>query len=253
MKPRFAKVITQRAEIPAYIYNEDEANIYYVNMTMGGPNRLSQTSKEYILEEKILKGYTPEAKSLVKDFLKAELKAQELERKIEDIKKPYIGLSTLLTKANGLLTKEEFVEELKHNGLQIPEGSDVRTFNLHLTISKQRTIKKWFGESEFTYRNYDGALMLTEDCEQSKLYQRLLNGSRINTNAKEKYVEESLGTGDKDSLFYAVTISFDIKKPLTSAYAKEIAEKIITGPVREVKEEALMGADDFVEEEEPEL
>ena len=142
MKPRFAKVITQRAEIPAYIYNEDEANIYYVNMTMGGPNRLSQTSKEYILEEKILKGYTPEAKSLVKDFLKAELKAQELERKIEDIKKPYIGLSTLLTKANGLLTKEEFVEELKHNGLQIPEGSDVRTFNGHLTISKQRTIKK---------------------------------------------------------------------------------------------------------------
>ena len=77
MKPRFAKVITQRAEIPAYIYNEDEANIYYVNMTMGDPNRLSQTSKEYILEEKILKGYTPEAKSLVKDFLKAELKAQE--------------------------------------------------------------------------------------------------------------------------------------------------------------------------------
>ena len=50
-----------------------------------------------------------------------------------------------------------------------------------------------------------------------------------------------------------MTISFDIKKPLTSAYAKEIAEKIITGPVREVKEEALMGADDFVEEEELEL
>ena len=34
MKPRFSKLITQRAEIPAYIYNEDEANIYYVNESL---------------------------------------------------------------------------------------------------------------------------------------------------------------------------------------------------------------------------
>lgn len=134
-----------------------------------------------------------------------------------------------LTKANGLLTPSEFLEELKKNGLEIDGRyyTDVSLCNNFLNIDADKVIKKWIGESEFTYREYDGQLCMTDNYKKSKLYQRILRENSCRTNVKKGFFEESLSVGDKDTLHYCMNITVEVKKPLTAEYAKELAKKII--------------------------
>lgn len=229
MKTRFAKLITDRAEIPAYIYAENEEYIFYANMSLDEAGRLRKAKKTEI-EEKVLKGYTADAKKLVKEYVKSELKAKALEEQIRELRNPYSNIKEKLTKANGLLKAVEFVEELEKNGLELNEPRSISKYGDTLSININKDIKKWFGESEFTYREYDGELHLTEDCEETESYQSYIKeyGRKIaRPNVKKKYTRESLFIGDKEWLIYNFCISIKLSKPMTAEYAKELVKKIL--------------------------
>ena len=229
MKTRFAKLITDRAEIPAYIYAENEEYIFYADMSLDEAGRLRKAKKTEI-EEKMLKGYTADAKKLIKEYVKAELKAKALEEQIRELRNPYSNIKEKLTKANGLLTPVQFVEELKKNGLELNEYASIYSYGDTLSIGINKDIKKRFGESEFTYRECDGELHLTEDCEETESYQSYIKeyGRKIaRPNVKKKYISESLALGDKEWLIYCFDIIINLGKPMTAEYAKELAKKIL--------------------------
>jgi len=133
---RFAKlIITDKwgtRETPAYIFKEDDKTLSFANMNTG---TFGQADRKDV-DEKTLKGYTADAKKLIKEYVKAELKAKALEEQIRELRNPYRNIKEKLTKANGLLTPSEFLEELKKNGLEIDGRyyTDVSLCNNFLNI-----------------------------------------------------------------------------------------------------------------------
>ena len=227
---RYAKLIKTdkwgTKEIPAFIYKENDDTLSFVNINTG---KFGEVYRKTVTE-KVLKGYTADAKKLVKEYVKAELKAKALEEQIRELRNPYSNIKEKLTKANGLLTAVEFVEELEKNGLELNEPRSISKYGDTLTIDINKDIKKWFGESEFTYREYDGELKFTEDCEETESYQSYIKeyGRKIaRPNVKKKYTRESLFIGDKEWLIYNFCISIKLSKPMTAEYAKELVKKIL--------------------------
>lgn len=141
----------------------------------------------------------------------------------------------------GVLTKKEFAEEfisnlspsvkeaLKHGecrGYGGPDGYWRVDLYVNLQIHRSVWIDKYIGDSQydFTRREYDGCLMIDEP---TKEYKRILAKYRKELPVKDKLHEEYLTIGDKESLEYEAMylIKIDQTKPLTKAYAKELADK----------------------------
>lgn len=230
MKTRFVKITYTdfggEKELHAYLYGESTDMLYYMNMKTG---ELSVIRKAFINTEQVLRGYTPEAKKLAKEYVKAEQKAKELEKQAADIRKPYCHIKTKLATANGVLNEREFVDELKKNGIVFDDSADIYEYNGIIHINVYRDIARWFGESSFTFREYDGTVMLTTDCEKDKNYKEYLKqyGRKVTRpNIKSKYVKEYLDIGDKEILSYIMAIDIETTKALTKEYAKELASKI---------------------------
>lgn len=81
MKERFAKLTYMFygdvAEVPAYIYAEDETNISYLNLDT---DELRWLNKKFLVREQALT-YNPEEKKKVREYLKRELREYEAMRR----------------------------------------------------------------------------------------------------------------------------------------------------------------------------
>lgn len=226
---KFAKITVTNSygkkEMPVYIYEEDEKTISYIRMDTAQFGKAIKADTS----EKVLKGYTAEAKKLTKEYVKAMTKAKELEMKAEELKKPYYQIKKMLTNANGELTAEEFFEELQKNGLDI-SGSGYTRVDIYegvLNINYTRLIEKYFGESSITKREYDGCLFMINNAEKTKLGKSYMNKYRCSTNIKKSYTKEWLDIGDKETLYYMMDINVKLTKPMTADYAKELTKKLI--------------------------
>ena len=105
----------------------------------------------------------------------------------------------------------DYTMELRGNEIQIDTWID---------------IVKYFRESSFTYEEYDGTIMMTDDAEETPEYKRYLEKYRhtLPVNANLSYEYLSVGN-DKDYLCYHAGYEIEIKKPMTKEYAGELADK----------------------------
>lgn len=151
----------------------------------------------------------------------------------------------------GILTKDEFIEEfikqlspavqraLKDGECRAYNGWDgkwnVRLYS-NIQIERSVWIDKYIGNSyDFTYREYDGCLMIDKETKQ---YKQIMEKYHKELPVKDKPNEEYLTIGDKESLEYHENyiIPIDKSRPHTKAYAKELADKFC-GVKKERKQE----------------
>lgn len=205
------------------IYSDNSFTRIEANATRNVPEDIRILLEEGLVNlEKILK---------IRDNINKEM--QEI-NKFEDKLKV---LPTKIINAKGEMTPNEFKEEFLKNlsidlSYQIKESYtrdfygevywDVECSNKRLSISRDYCIDKYIGERySFTYREYDGCLMISEEDEQ---YRKILKQIRKELNCNMK-IDDFLSIGDKETLNYTGYYEIPLKKTLTKEYAKELANE----------------------------
>lgn len=142
----------------------------------------------------------------------------------------------------GLLTKDEFLKEFMHDlsdpvknayangGCRGYSGTtgiwESNIYGNRIDFHRSCWIDKYIGNKyDFTYREYDGELSIRDETGQ---YKRIKEQYRRELPLKDAKLEDYLTVGDKESLEYQqyYRVEFDGNKPLTKAYAKELADKV---------------------------
>ena len=213
-------------------------NTYVVVVTENG--KVDNFYLKSVKSATSIKGYPKEARDLLKRgyinwerSIKLEEQMDLLRREMEDIQDTYTHIRKEIRHAKGILTREEFLNEINKNLANTPLMDEMikKGFKLEkmycdtdFHISLEKDIQKWFGESAFTYREYDGTLHFSH---QSKEYEKTLRKYSVKlSHIKCNQFDECLTLGDKDWLGYACHYIISLKKPLTKEYAKEVANKI---------------------------
>lgn len=196
----------------------------------------SQILHRYIKNITFTKSITPEARKLLKDYYQAYTKFQEekerYQRAIEPLQKIIKGINKdTLTQAMGLLTEEDFIQEfLKYIPISARKRMEQKDFeyeiyNRTLGIEKRIDIQKYFKPCSFVYEEYDRTLQFTTDCEKDKHYQAYIKKYQCLLPEAKTKPHMYLSLGDKDWLSCTTCYDIPLKKPLTAAYAKELAKK----------------------------
>lgn len=103
-------------------------------------------------------------------------------------------------------------------------GDNVRGSRIY--IDTRVDIQKYFRESSFTFEEYDGTIMMTDDAEETPEYQQYIRKYSHPLPVKQDLTYEQLSVGnDKDFLCYEAGYEIEIKKPMTKKYAEELADK----------------------------
>lgn len=169
-----------------------------------------------------------------------ELKLQiaELQLKVRDTKVAIELSKREYKKARGFLSVTEFAEEvfknlpvkmrnaIKKDGwiFETPTGIGYTLDRFY--ISRMVEIQKWVKENSFIYREYDGQLFTTDDCENDKCYKATLAKYRRLLPTKGE-ITDCLDIADKATLYYTACYSVPYNRTeLTAEYAKEIAKKL---------------------------
>lgn len=98
-------------------------------------------------------------------------------------------------------------------------------YGKQIVLSTDVEIQKYFRESSFTYQEYDGSIMLTDDAKKQPAYQKYISKYSHPLPIKTPLSDEYLSVGgDKDFLIYQAEYCIEIKKAMTKEYAQELAD-----------------------------
>lgn len=140
-----------------------------------------------------------------------------------------------IREASGLLSKTEFYDaffdslpgnlkdEMRAYGYGSRMCSGIGYRNDELSISREVDIEKYFRHGSFVFEEYDGTVQFVDHPEKDPGYQRILKEQSRPLSVSWPLIE-TLWLGDKDWLGYSAAYQIPLKKPLTKAYAKELAK-----------------------------
>lgn len=171
-----------------------------------------------------------ETRTLLKNWYKLYLKKEEVIKKENELDRQMrmIGEKELAN-SMGLLSRNEFMKEFIQNlpihlRYEVEDMFSIELYENTLDIECNKYIEKFFREGSFVYEEYDGTIQFITDCEKDKNYQSYIKKYKRILPIKMK-PDIYLSLGDKDWLTCCTNYRIEIKKPLTKAYAKELAIK----------------------------
>lgn len=207
-------------------------------------NQEQRVKNSMIAKMNSVRGLSEQTRNICKFRYEMYQNCKKYLQKIADLQKEVSLFRTMssnfpqqLAKSMGCLTLQEFVEELRnHFSKEILDALEAYEYNIEYSaygarysIDFIRTvyIQKHFREASFLYREYDGTMQFTDDCEQDRTYQKYIKMYERKIPFKHMDFSSSLGIGDKDWLSYCGRYRLDIpKEPLTKELAAKLAKKI---------------------------
>lgn len=183
----------------------------------------------------------PLLKAQLKDIIVFNKLKSDIAEKQDIIKQKQIKLGEQIRRANGTLTKEEFLRAFR-DGLspEVKRAIDDSTqrgyfgeregewefnFYVHIQMSRNVYIEK-YARPSFSYLEYDDTRQISSDAEKDPSYQAYMKKYRKELPVSQK-IRDYLSLGDKNTLTYhgSYMVEIDPSKPFTKEYAEKLADK----------------------------